>query len=244
MVIVDEAFAEAIFPGEDPLGKRVGFDWGNQSEFQEIVGVVGDIREQALDQQPEPTIYVPVMQRPITNLALVMRTSIEPGALISTARQEVYALDPAQPVSRVRLLDDIVSESVAGDRLITFLLGGFALIALLLASVGIYGVLSYSVSQRTHEIGVRMALGAGRSDVLRHILREGMILAMAGIVLGLVGAFVLTRFLESLLYGIPPTDTLVYATISVLLGAVAFLACRVPAGRATRVDPMVALRHE
>ncbi len=244
VVIVDEAFAEAIFPGEDPLGKRVGFDWGTQSEFQEIVGVVGDIREQALDQQPEPTIYVPVMQRPITNLALVMRTSIEPGALISTARQEVYALDPSQPVSRVRLLDDIVSESVAGDRLITFLLGGFALIALLLASVGIYGVLSYSVSQRTHEIGVRMALGAGRSDVLRHILREGMILAMAGIVLGLVGAFGLTRFLESLLYGIPPTDTLVYATISVLLGAVAFLACRVPAGRATRVDPMVALRHE
>ncbi len=243
VAIIDEALAEAVFQGEDPIGKRVGFDW-SMDGLQEVVGVVGSVRELSLGLEPEPTIYVSSAQRSISSFSVVVRSSIDPSSLGSSVRSIVYEIDPNQPVSRVRVLDDVVAGSVAGDRLVTLLLGGFALIAMLLAAIGIYGVLSYSVSQRTHEIGIRMALGAGRGEVLGHILREGMVLAMGGIVAGLIGALIATRFLESLLYGVVATDTLVYATISALLLAVAFVACRVPAGRATRVDPLVALRHD
>ena len=198
----------------------------------------------SLGLEPEPTIYVSSAQRSISSFSVVVRSSLDPSSLGSSVRSIVYEIDPNQPVSRVRVLDDLVAGSVAGDRLVTLLLGGFALIAMLLAAIGIYGVLSYSVGQRTHEIGIRMALGAERGEVLGFILREGMVLAMGGIVAGLIGALVATRFLESLLYGVVATDTAVYATISALLLTVAFVACRVPAGRATRVDPLVALRHD
>ncbi len=243
VAIIDEELAEAVFPGEDPIGKRVGFDWFMDG-LQEVVGVVGSVRELSLGQEPEPTIYVSSSQRSISDFSVIVRSSVDPSALAASVRRVVYEIGPNQPVSRVRVLDDMVAQSVAGERLIALLLGGCSLIAMLLAAIGIYGVLSYSVSKRTHEIGIRMALGAGRREVLRHILREGMVLAMGGIVVGLIGAFLATRFLESLLYGVVSTDTLVYAAISALLLGVAFIACRVPAGRATRVDPLVALRHE
>jgi putative ABC transport system permease protein len=211
---------------------------------REIVGVVGDVRRYALDTDPRPEYYVPYEQAPERRLNLVVRTTGDAAAMTATVRAAVRELDKEQLIWQTRTLEDLRSASVAGRRFNMTLLGLFAVVALLLAVLGIYGVMAYSVTRRTHELGVRIALGAQGGDVLRLVIAQGMTLAAAGVALGLVGAFALTRAMASLLYGVSATDPAVFAGLALLLAAVAFVACYLPARRATRVDPMVALRYE
>jgi putative ABC transport system permease protein len=243
VAIVSKAFADRFFPNEDPVGRRVAFSWDTQG-FEEIVGVVGDMRQLGIDEASPATIYVPYLQRTEPSMTIVLRTSTPPETLVGAARQVVRQIDPNLPLVYVRTLEDVVSGSLTARRLPTLLLGGLALLALLLGTVGIYGVTSYAVVQRTPEIGMRMALGARPRDVLQMMLGQGMRLVLAGTAIGLVGALALTRLLTSLLYGVGATDPTAFLAASAFLGGVTLLACYLPARRATRVDPMVALRSE
>jgi putative ABC transport system permease protein len=231
---------DAVFPNEDPLGKRLVTVLGD-AKF-EIIGVVGDIRHQSLGRQPFPAMYMPTRQIGGTNL--VIRTQGDPLSLVSGVRKEVQAMDPEQPIAAVKTMKDWVDSSVAAPRYRTTLLALFAALAMVLAATGIYGVMSYSVAQRTHEIGVRMALGARRFDVMKLVVWQGMLLTLIGVVLGLAGALAFTRVMSSLLFGVTTKDPITFAVVAALLIAVAFIACFVPARRATKVDPLVALRYE
>jgi len=211
-------------------------------ESFEIIGVVGDVRHRGLDRGLRQTIYSPSLRLGYTNL--VIRTTNDPVSLAAAVRREVTDIDPNQPVANIKTMERWVSESVAQPRFRTLLLGLFSGAALLLAMVGIYGVMSYAVSQRVHELGVRMALGARAGDVLRLVISQGMKLALAGVAIGLTAAFALTRLIKDLLFGVRATDPMTFATIALLLTGVALVACYLPARRATKVDPMVALRHE
>lgn len=240
VVIISELLATQIFPDEDPLGKRLvmAFD---EKAF-EIIGIAGDIRHRSMEAKPLPAMYLPTIQTPWMNL--VIRTQADPANLTAAVRKEVQAIDRDQPVAAVRTMDEWVNTSVAAPRYRTALLGLFALVALLLASTGIYGVMSYSVSQRTHEIGVRMALGARQMDVLKLVVRQGMTLVLVGVGLGLMGAIALTRVMSSLLFGVTAKDPVTFVAVAALLTLVAFVACYLPARRATKVDPLEALRYE
>jgi putative ABC transport system permease protein len=240
VVLISELLAKQVFPNEDPIGHRLVM--GMSGEAFEIIGIVGDIRHRALENQPLPAMYLPTYYGNGRNL--VIRVQGDPANLAAAVRREVKALDPDQPVSAVKTMDDWVATSVSAPRYRTSLLALFALIALVLASTGIYGVMSYSVSQRTHEIGVRIALGAGGFDVLKMIVRQGMSLVAVGLALGLVGAIALTRVMSSVLFEVTPKDPLTFAVVAVFLAFVALLACYIPARRATKVDPLVALRYE
>ena len=241
-VVVNETLARTFFPDEDPLGKHLVIDFGKAEEY-EIVGVAGDVLHRSLEGDVYQMMYVPTLRIGGTNL-VVRTTSSDPTALASAVRAEVAAIDKDQPVSSVRTMEEVVAGSVAQQRFRTFLLAAFACVALLLAGVGIYGVIAYSVTHRTHEIGIRMALGAQTRDVLRMVVGQGMVLALAGVGCGLLAAFGLTRVLSSLLFGVTATDAWTFAAVSLLIVAVSFLACLLPARRATKVDPMVALRYE
>ena len=244
VMVVSDAFAKTFFPNEDPIGRRIVFD-GNDKTAREIVGVVADIKRNGLDNDVEPELYVSHLQRPERRLNLVIRTeSGDASQLSPTVRAEVKAFDPNQIIWRVRTLEELVGTSVAPRRFNMLLLGIFASVALALAAIGLYGVMSYSVSWRTHEIGIRMALGAKGADVLRLVVRQGMSMTLIGLALGLLGAFLLSRVMVGLLYGVSATDPLTFAGVSIVLLAVAFLACLIPARRATRVNPIVALRTE
>jgi putative ABC transport system permease protein len=244
-VIVNDAFVRRYFPGENPLGKHVGLYWGKEPPWREIVGVVGDVRDASLQSQPSPGCYVPLSQAWVTpSLAYVVRTHGQPLGLANAVRRAVSTVDRDQPVSHIETLEQALSDSVAALRFRTELLSAFSLLALILTAVGLYGVLSYSVTQRTHEIGIRVALGAERGQVMRLILGQGMALAVLGMAFGLLGALGLTRFMASLLYETRPTDPLSYVGVSLLLTTVAAVASYVPAHRASRVDPMVALRYD
>ncbi|MFL6333867.1 MAG: ABC transporter permease [Pyrinomonadaceae bacterium] len=246
VVVINEAFARKAFPGEDPLGKRIHI-WRDEKFLREVVGVVGDTKPWLLDaQEAALQMYVPHPQdAEWAGLSLVVRArGAEPGSLVGRVREEVRALDRELPVYDVKTLDKVVADSTAYRRVAMFLMAGFACSALLLAGVGLYGVVSYSVAQRTREIGVRLALGARGRDILGLVVRQGMLLTLAGLALGLACAFALTRLIAGLLYGVTATDPVVYLAVSLLLAAVALLACLVPARRATKVDPMVALRYE
>jgi putative ABC transport system permease protein len=240
VLLISELLASQVFPNEDPLGKRLIMVMADQP--WEIIGVVGDIRHRALETQPFPAMYLPTYATGRTNL--VIRTQGDPTSITTAVRKEVQALDPDQPVADVKTMEQWVDSAVAGPRYRTLLLGLFALLALVLASTGIYGVMSYSVAQRTHEIGVRMALGARQLDVLKLVVLQGMGLVLIGVAVGLVGAFALTRVMASLLFGVGAKDPVTFAVVAALLSLVAFVACYIPARRATKVDPLVALRYE
>jgi putative ABC transport system permease protein len=241
VVIVSKQLVDTVFPNEDPMGKRLVS--GMSGVAFEIIGVVGDIRHTSLGVQPFPTMYLPTRDF-ADRRNLVIRTQNDPLSIVGAVRQEVHALDPDQPISEVKRMTDWVDASVAVPRYNTTLLAAFAALAMILAATGIYGVMSYTVAQRTHEIGVRMAMGARRLDVLKLVVRQGMLLTLVGVVLGLAGAFGLTRVMASLLFGVTAKDPLTFVAVSGLLIAVAFIACFVPALRATKVDPLVALRYE
>jgi predicted permease len=240
VLILNRTAAERYWPDEDPVGQTVQF--GDSSA--EIIGVVGDVRQLSLAQEPTPAVYSVFTQVSRVGMTLVVRTTGDPLSTIATVQRAIWEVDPDQPITQISTMGDIVLGSVAQPRFSMTLLGVFAALALVLASVGIYGVISYSVSQRTHEIGLRMALGAETGDVLKLILRHGLMLAGTGIGVGLVGAFLVTRLLESLLFGVAAMDFVTFASVAVLLGLVALIATTVPALRAARVDPMIALRSE
>jgi putative ABC transport system permease protein len=245
VVIINETFKKQYWPNESPLGKRIQTD--DETPWQTIVGVVKDVRERGLELDMKPAVYLPVVQVPKGwNIPsqLAIRTSMNPLAVAKAAREVIWSVDRDQPISDVRTMDDIVNLEVADHKQQTTLLGAFAALALMLATLGIYGVLSYTVTQRTREIGLRMALGANAGDVTRMVVGQGLALTTLGIAIGLAAAFVLTRTMTKLLVGVVAGDPAVYATVGALLAVVAFVACYIPAFRASRVDPMIALRDE
>jgi putative ABC transport system permease protein len=250
VVIVNESFARKYFPNENALGQRLQLGapariWANQrlTSF-EIVGIVRDVKSGGLSADAEPTYYVPASQAPLQNMTVLVRTQGDPTALVPALRSAVISIDPNQPISSIKTMENIVAESIAQPRLSMMLMGLFGTLALLLATVGIYGLLSYAVTQRTQEMGIRMALGARMSDVLALILKQGMTLVVVGELLGLLGALALTRLMKALLFGVTPTDASTFVGVLVALTAVALVACYIPARRATRVDPLTALRYE
>ncbi len=244
-MIINEMLADRFFPGEDPVGKRIQI-FPDPARWREIVGVVGNVKLLGLDAETNPTIYVPYSQNPypnaLRNVFLVARTSSDPKSLVASIRSELKSLDKDIPVSQVQTMEEVISGSLAQRRLSMSLLVVFAALAAGLSAVGIYGVMAYIVAQRTHEIGIRMALGAERKDVIKMVMGDGARLTLAGIIAGLAVAVSLTRFLQSLLYQVSATDTLIYANIALLLTVVALLASYIPARRAAKVDPMEALR--
>jgi putative ABC transport system permease protein len=240
VAIINEAMAKQYWPNEDPIGKRLKII---ASPWITVVGVVGDVHHTGLNTPPNPEIYLSHLQEPNGALAVMMRTSGDPLNLAGVARAELKLLDKELPVT-ITTMDQILSNSVAGQRFNAVLLGIFASLALILATIGVFGVINYSVAQRTHEIGIRLALGAQRRDVFKLIVGQGLILAFIGVVVGAIGAFGLTRLIESLLFGVSPTDALTFGLVSVIVTAVALLACYLPARRAMQVDPLVALRYE
>ena len=245
VLVINETLARKVFPGQDAVGRHIHI-WRDEEFPRRVVGVVGDTKHASLDEDDAPQMYVPHAQDAgWGGLSVAVRTrGGDPSALTPALREEVRALDRQLPVYDVKTAGKVLADSTAYRRVTMFLMAGFAAAALLLAGVGLYGVLSYAVAQRTHEIGIRMALGAQGRDVLRLVVRQGMLLTLAGLGLGLGAALLLTRLMEGLLYGVSAADPAVYALVSLLLGAVALLACLVPARRATKVDPMVALRYE
>jgi putative ABC transport system permease protein len=243
VAIISEAMAKQYFPDEDPIGKRIHVTNGPVT-YREIVGIVGDVKQYGLDEKTPVETYEPFAQQPFSFMSLIVRTTGDPTALVGAIRGEVLSLDKEQPVSSIRTLDQLISTSIAQQRFAMLLLSVFAVVAMVLASVGIYGVMSYSVTQRTHELGIRMALGASSANVLRLVVGHGMRLTLLGIGLGLILAFLLTRLMAALLFGVSATDPATFAVFSVSLTAVALVACLVPARRALKVDPMVALRYE
>jgi putative ABC transport system permease protein len=243
VAIVSESFAKQFFPGESPVGKRINVTTGPEV-FREIVGVVGDVKQKGLNRETLPHTYEPFAQAPSQFMTMVVRTSIDPNSMVPAIRSEVFEIDNELPLQSVRTLDKVIANSIGQQRFASAVLAVFAAVALLLAIAGLYGVISYAVSQRTHELGIRIALGARVPDVLRLVLKQGMTFVLIGEALGLLGALVLTRLLSGLLFGITPTDALTFGAVTVLLSSVAFLACYIPARKATRVDPLTALRYE
>ena len=240
VVLINEALARQYFPGEDPVGKR--------TSRGPIVGIVGDVRQLGLDRPPAPEIYNPIAQnysqRSEYGMSLVVSGQVAPEALVSAVCAAIHEVNPNRAVFNIKTMRRVIADSLSNQKLYLWLIGLFAGLALLLAVAGIYGVISYAVAQRTREFGVRMALGADTGRVLRLVLGHGVWLVGLGLALGVGGALALTRLLRSLLFGVTPTDPATFAAMAALLGAVAMLACLVPARQATRVDPAIALRHE
>jgi predicted permease len=256
-LIINQAMAKKYWPNEDPLGATViigkGLGGGMEDRPREVVGIVGDVRESGLDQDAPPVLYIPVGQEPNGMAALgnrilpsswAVRAIGDPAALARAVQQEVLRVDPDLPLARVMAMDRIIGKSIARQNFTMILLGIFGGVALLLAAIGIYGVMSYTVQQRSHEMGIRIALGAGTGQLLRLVVGQGLLLAGIGVTIGLGASFGVTRVMSSLLYGVKATDAATFAAVAAVLSAVAALACYIPARRATRVDPIIALHQE
>jgi putative ABC transport system permease protein len=249
VVVINRTLAERFFPGENPIGKQVRPGIGNgympgKLPMREIVGVIGDVKQAGLQTQAAPEIYAPLAQSPFGTMFIVARTAIDPGGVVAGARRQVAAVDKNTPIYQVKRLDQYFDDSLSFARLVTLLLGGFAVLAVALACLGVYGVVSYLVARLTREIGIRVAFGAGRDEILRWILRQGLSPAFLGAAIGLILSFGLGHLLSSLLYGVSATDPTTFFVAPVALLGVAFWASLIPARRAMRVDPMVALRQE
>jgi putative ABC transport system permease protein len=240
VALLSETLARRLFPDEDPISKRLSVAGLGAT----IIGVVSDIRYTGLDGEVEQAVYLSYRQLPRSGMALVLRGAVEPSSLAPALRNAVREIDPALPVYDVMTMNERLSNSVAERRFNLLLLGGFAALALLLAGVGVYGVISYVVTQRTHEIGIRMALGAQSADVVRLFIKQGMAMVMLGVALGILGAFALTRVMKSLLFDVSASDPLTFACVAFLLSLVALAACYLPARRAARIDPLTSLRRE
>ena len=252
VAVIDETFARQQFPNEEPIGHYLAGD-GKDNPDAEIVGVVAHVKHFGLDaeERVQPQLYLPFNQAPgdllpmlSPRMSLIIRTTTDPLSVIAAVRREVQTLDPNQPVFNVSTMEKTLDQSLATERLSMALLAVLASLALILSAVGIYGVMSYTVTQRTHEIGIRMAIGAQRRDVFRMVIGRGMLLVLIGVALGLIGAFSLTRLMRTMLFGVAPTDPVTFVSIAALLTGVALVACYVPGRRATKVDPLVALRYE
>jgi putative ABC transport system permease protein len=245
VAIINQSAARKFWPDEDPIGKEiwVGVGW-EQNDYGEIVGIVGDVKYGKVEEAFEPQIYLPYTQPTEPASFVMVRTASEPTQIVSGVRREILSLDKNVPIFDVRTMEDRGADATSRTRFSALLLGIFSSLALVLAAVGIYGVMAYAVSGRTHEIGVRMALGAQPRNVFGLVMRDGMIVTLAGVALGLAGAFAATRVLGSQLYGVGTTDALTFGAVSLLLAAVALVASYIPARRAMKVDPMVALRYE
>lgn len=242
VIIINETLARALWPGRNPIGQTIVGDCGPE---RQVVGVVGDVRHIALEQSSGSEMYIPMRQcRDQWSVNLVVRSTLPPAAMASAVRDALKPLDPNLPTNEFKPLEALVDKAVSPRRFILILLSGFSAFALILASLGIYGVISYSVSQRTHEFGIRMALGAEQSDVLRLVVGQGMMLALVGAILGIVAALGLTRLMSGLLYGVQPNDLITFLAVALVLSCVALLANYIPARRAMKIDPLVALRYE
>ena len=249
VTIINETMAKKYFPNEDPIGKQLAISWappepGKPQPLDEIIGVVGDTRETSLDHDPNPAIYWPLARESYQFMTFIIRSAIDPLQLVASVQREIREIDPDQPVADIRTLEQVVAKSIARPRFDMMLLGIFAAVALVLASVGLYGVMNYSATQRTQEIGIRMALGAKPADILRLVVGHGMKLTVAGIALGVIASLALTRVMTNLLFGVTATDLPTFLGVSALLTVVALLANYIPARRATRVNPVTALRYE
>jgi putative ABC transport system permease protein len=252
-VLINETMARTFYKGQSPIGRRVKPSGGpgNKIPFFTIVGVLKDVKQGGVDRKTGTELYfnfeqvtTAVPEFGIDSLNIVMRTTQPPDALAATIHQAVARLDPSLPVEKLRSMDDVFGEAIGRPRLLAQLLGIFAGLALLLAAIGSYGVLSYMVTERRREIGIRMALGAGRSSVMRMVLSQGLRLTLVGVVVGLAGSFAMNRVLASLLFGVRPSDPLTIAAVVAIISGVALVACYLPARVATRVDPMIVLRDE
>jgi len=250
VVIINETAAKRFWPNENPLGKRITIGMTQELKLygkeisREIVGVVGNVKHEQLKDDFAPEMYLPAWHLPTPSMTLIVRAKASPDSLINSMRQAVQSIDPDQPIRRAQTLQAAIARTVAPLRFVAALLSLFAALALVLAIIGIYGVMSYAVAQRTQEIGVRMALGAQYHDVLRLVMGHGVMLTLVGISLGLACALALTRVMASLLFEVKPTDTTMFAVVSISQAIIAMVACYIPARRATKVDPLVALRYE
>ena len=244
LTVVNEILAKTVFPGQDPIGKYI-LDFGPEKSKLQIIGVIGNVRHEGLEMDPNPEVYLPFGQGHWPSVFMVVRCKAsDPLALTAAVQNAVWSVNKDVPLSNLRTMQDVIAGSVARRRFTMLLLAIFAGLAMLLAAIGLYGVMSYTVSQRTHEIGIRMALGAQKADVLKLVVRQGMSLVTLGVVLGMVASLAVTRLMSDLLFGVSATDPAVFGGIAALLASVALAANYVPARRAAKVDPMVALRCE
>jgi len=242
VLIINETMARKFWPNQDPLGKQVKFVQDGTTGT--VIGVVGDAKHYWLEEESRPQMYAGYSQQPGIFATVVMRTSVEPLSLAETVRQAIWKVDSDQPMWKIRTVEFLVNRSVADRKFLLALMGIFASLALLLTMIGLYGVISYLINQRTQEIGIRMALGAQAGDILRMILKQGLSMVFIGVGIGLLGAIGLTRVMSSLLFRVTAKDPMTFAAVATLLAVVAFVACYIPARRATKVDPLVALRYE